>query len=157
VTGAEWALLVAGAAVAGFVQGLTGFGFSMVAMSIWVWGLSPQLAAVLAVFGSLTGQIVGWFSLRRALDLRTLLPFLLGGLAGIPIGAWLLPLLDADLFKLALGVLLVVVCPARPRAAQPMHCRAWAAASWAGWAASPVSSRRCGARCAAWPKSRSAR
>ncbi|MDH4052870.1 MAG: sulfite exporter TauE/SafE family protein, partial [Rubrivivax sp.] len=42
-------LLLTGAVVAGFVQGLSGFGFSMVAMSFWVWGLDPRAAAVLAV------------------------------------------------------------------------------------------------------------
>jgi hypothetical protein len=105
-------LLLAGAVLAGFVQGLSGFGFSMVAMSIWVWGLEPQLAAVMAVFGSLAGQLVGLYSVRRSLSLGALAPFLAGGLAGIPIGVVLLPQLDANLFKLALGLLLVVACPA---------------------------------------------
>lgn len=30
-----------GAAVAGFVQGLSGFAFGMVAMSFWAWVLEP--------------------------------------------------------------------------------------------------------------------
>lgn len=109
---AEFALLIAGAVVAGFVQGLSGFAFAMVAMSIWVWGLAPQLAAVMAVFGSLTGQVVAAFSVRRSLSIGVLWPFLAGGLAGIPLGVWLLPRLDVHLFKLALGALLVITCPA---------------------------------------------
>ena len=44
-----------GAAVAGFVQGLSGFAFGLVAMSFWAWTVEPQLAALLAVFGALTG------------------------------------------------------------------------------------------------------
>ena len=49
-------LIVAlGAVAAGFVQGLSGFGFGMVAMSFWAWTLEPRLAAVLAVCGALTG------------------------------------------------------------------------------------------------------
>lgn len=100
-----------GAVVAGFVQGLTGFAFSMVAMSIWAWAVEPKLAAALAVFGALTGQIIGVFSVRRGFDWRLLLPFLLGGVAGIPIGVGLLPLLDANLFKAMLGALLVIWCP----------------------------------------------
>ena len=109
---AELALLLAGAVIAGFVQGLSGFGFSMVAMTVWVWGLSPQLAAVMGVFGSLTGQVVGAFAVRRSLAWGTLAPFVAGGLVGMPIGVWLLPRLDATLFKLMLGTLLVVCCPA---------------------------------------------
>ena len=51
-------ILAAGAAVGGLVQGISGFAFAMVAMAIWVWGVDPQLAAVMAVFGGVTGQIM---------------------------------------------------------------------------------------------------
>lgn len=104
--------LALGAALAGFVQGLSGFAFSLVAMSIWAWTLDPRLAAVMAVFGSLTGQVIAAFSVRRGFDLARLWPFLLGGLTGIPIGVAVLPLLDANMFKAALGLLLVIWCPA---------------------------------------------
>ena len=70
----ELGLLVVGAAVAGFVQGLSGFAFSMVAMSFWVWGIDPRVAAVLAVFGSLTGQLVAVFTTRRGFRWPALWP-----------------------------------------------------------------------------------
>ncbi|MEO5794124.1 MAG: sulfite exporter TauE/SafE family protein [Rhodoferax sp.] len=101
-----------GAVVAGFVQGLSGFAFGLVSMSFWVWTLEPRLAAALAVFGSLTGQIIAAVSVRRGFDIKALLPFVLGGLLGIPLGVALLPRLDMDWFRLALGSLLVVWCPA---------------------------------------------
>jgi uncharacterized membrane protein YfcA len=104
-------LLVLGAACAGFVQGLSGFGFSMVAMSFWVWGIDPRIAAVMAVFGSLTGQIIATFSVPRSLGLRDLAPFLAGGAVGIPIGVSMLPHLDPALFKFVFGLLLVAWCP----------------------------------------------
>ena len=104
-------LLIIGAMVAGFIQGLTGFAFSMVAMSFWVWGFEPKVASVLTVFGSLVGQLVGVFSVRRSLGLADLLPFLAGGIVGIPIGVGVLPHLNADLFKLIVGLALVITCP----------------------------------------------
>ena len=107
-----WWVVVLGAAAAGFVQGLSGFGFSMVAMSFWAWTLEPRLAAVLAVCGALTGQLVAAATVRRGFDRARLLPFVLGGLAGIPLGVALLPRLDMDAFKLVLGTLLVLWCPA---------------------------------------------
>ena len=108
---AELWLLIAGAVAAGFVQGLSGFAFSMVAMSFWVWGIEPRVAAVMAVFGSLTGQVVAAFSVRRALGFAALAPFLAGGLVGVPLGIALLPSLDARLFKAVLGTVLVLWCP----------------------------------------------
>lgn len=108
---AELWLLVIGAVVAGFVQGLSGFAFGMVAMSFWVWGIEPRVAAVMAVFGSLTGQVVAAVSSRRRFRLATLAPFLAGGAVGIPLGIAVLPHLNPDLFKLALGTVLAVFCP----------------------------------------------
>lgn len=105
------AIIALGAVVAGFVQGLSGFAFGLVAMSFWAWTVDPRLAAALVVFGSLTGQVIAAFSVRRGFDPKRLLPFLIGGLAGIPIGVAILPLLDVRLFKAVLGLLLVVWCP----------------------------------------------
>ena len=101
-----------GAVVAGFVQGLSGFAFGMVAMSFWAWVLEPRLAATLAVFGALTGQVLAAATVRRGFDWRRLLPFVAGGLAGIPLGVALLPHLDMHWFKAILGLLLAVWCPA---------------------------------------------
>lgn len=105
-------LLAAGAALAGFVQGLSGFAFAMVAMSIWVWGVEPRIAAVMAVFGGLSGQLLQAATLRRAFEWRAVAPFLLGAAVGMPLGVALLPQLDASLFRLVIGCVLVVVCPA---------------------------------------------
>lgn len=100
-----------GAALAGFVQGLSGFAFAMVAMAVWAWWVDPQLAAAMAVFGGFSGQLLAALTVRRGFDWKLLLPFVLGGLAGIPVGVGILPLLDVNVFKLALGSLLVVICP----------------------------------------------
>ena len=104
-------IVVCGAALAGFVQGLSGFGFGLTAMSLWAWTLDPQLAAPLAVFGALTGQIIAAVSVRRGFSIQRLLPFIAGGLAGVPLGIYALPRLDIPLFKGLLGLLLVIMCP----------------------------------------------
>ena len=104
--------VLAGAAVAGFVQGLSGFAFGLAAMGIWAWSVSPQLAGPMVVFGSLIGQLLSIHSVRASLDLRRVLPLILGGVIGVPIGAAALPHLDATLFKLGVGLLLAIYCPA---------------------------------------------
>lgn len=100
-----------GAIVAGFVQGLSGFAFGLVAMSFWAWALDPRLAAAMAVFGALLGQIIAAITVRRNFNLTLLLPFIAGGLTGIPIGVWILPYLNIHVFKTCLGTLLVIWCP----------------------------------------------
>lgn len=108
----EMAWLAFGAAIGGLIQGISGFAFAMAAMSIWVWGVDPALAAVLAVFGGWTGQVISALRVHRGWYLELLWPFLLGSLIGIPIGTRLLPLLDPNTFKLVLGAMLVVCCSA---------------------------------------------
>lgn len=104
-------VVAGGAAIAGFIQGLSGFGFGLTAMALWAWALEPRLAATLSVFGALVGQLLAAFTVRRGWDFRALLPFLAGGLAGLPLGLYLLPRLDVPLFKMVLGAMLVIVCP----------------------------------------------
>ncbi len=104
-------LLAGGAALAGLVQGISGFAFAMVAMSVWVWGIEPRLAAAMAVCGGLLGQCIAVFTVRRGLKPAALMPFVVGGLLGVPIGVWALPRLDPALFKLMLGLFLVLCCP----------------------------------------------
>jgi uncharacterized membrane protein YfcA len=109
---AELWVLVVGAAIAGLVQGISGFAFSMVAMSIWVWALDPKLAAAMAVFGGWFGQVMSAIRIRRGWHVAILWPFVAGAAIGIPIGSMLLPYLDPNQFKLVLGSLLVVCCSA---------------------------------------------
>jgi hypothetical protein len=104
-------LLALGAALGGFVQGISGFAFGMVAMSIWAWGVEPKLAVMLSVAGGLTGQVLSTFTVRRALSLGTLWPYLAGALAGIPLGLAVLPLVDVQGFRLGLGAILLLFCP----------------------------------------------
>ncbi|HEY9272974.1 sulfite exporter TauE/SafE family protein [Achromobacter sp.] len=106
-----YVLVAVGAMAAGFVQGLSGFGFGMVAMSFWAWTIDPKLAAAMVVFGSLTGQLLAAFSVRRGFAMAHLLPFVAGGLLGIPAGVKLLPYLDPLMFKALVGGLLAVWCP----------------------------------------------
>lgn len=104
-------IIALGAIVAGFVQGLSGFAFGMVAMSFWAWTINPKLVVAMAVFGALTGQLITAVTVRRKIHFKELSPFLIGGLMGIPIGIFVLPYLDINKFKALLGVILILWCP----------------------------------------------
>jgi uncharacterized membrane protein YfcA len=99
-------IVAAGAAAAGFAQGLTGFAFSIVALSFWAWVLPPQTAAPLAVFGALTGQIASLASVRGGFHWGKIIPLIAGGWIGVPIGVFLLHNANPQRFRLIVGVLL---------------------------------------------------
>ncbi len=116
-------IVVLGAFMAGFAQGLSGFAFGLVSMSVWAWFLEPQIAAPLSVSGAFLGQSLGLFTVKRSFNPKVLLPFLLGGVAGIPLGLWLIPHINADVFKLMLGTLLVLFCPVMLFSSRLSHFR----------------------------------
>src|SRR5262245_58804306 len=120
----ELLVLTVGAALGGLVQGISGFAFAMVAVSIWtLGGLDPRIVPVMGVFGRLTGQIISAIRIRRGWHLSILWPFVGGSAVGIPIGTRLLPYLDANRFKLVLGSLLVVCCSAMLASSKLPHVR----------------------------------
>ena len=57
-----------------------------------------------------TGQVLTLHLIRHAINWRRVAPFVVAGLAGVPLGTWLLPALDVRLFKLGVGVVLVTYC-----------------------------------------------
>jgi uncharacterized protein len=100
-----------GAILGGFVQGLSGFAFGLVALGIWAWSVDPTIAGPLVVFGSLVGQILSLGTVRRGLDPGRILPFVVGGLIGVPVGVALLRQIDPLGFKLAVGIILLIWSP----------------------------------------------
>ncbi len=100
-----WALLVAGAALGGLVQGMSGFAFSVVALSFWAWALAPETAAPLVVLCALTGQLSTLLSVRRGFEWARIAPFVVGGLFGVPMGVFVLHNIDPLRFRLVLGAL----------------------------------------------------
>ena len=103
-------LVLLGAFAGGMVNGLTGFGTGMTALPIWVNALPPILASPLTVACSVAGQLQTLPAIWHAIDPRRLAPFVIGGLLGVPIGVALLPRIDAHLFRILVGVVLIVAC-----------------------------------------------
>lgn len=103
--------LLAGAAIGGFVQGLSGFAYGLVALAVWAWVMEPQVAGPMVVFGSLVGQVLALPTIRRGFVAGRTWPFVAGGAAGIPVGVLALRAIDPTGFKAALGGFLVVWCP----------------------------------------------
>lgn len=106
-----WLIFIIGAAIAGFIQGLTGFAFGLVAMSFWVWVLPMQLAAPLVVIASLWTHLIallGERKVRQHFDYHLVWPYLSAGLIGVPCGIYILQFIAQDQFRLVLGLFLVL-------------------------------------------------
>ena len=101
-------LLVLGAVLGGFVNGLTGFGFALMASGLWLQVLPPTQVVPLVVACMLASNLQALPRVWRMIEPRRTLPLAFGGLFGVPIGVWLLPQVPLDLFKLGVAGLILI-------------------------------------------------
>jgi uncharacterized protein len=101
------ALILIGALVGGFVNGLTGFGTGITAMGFWLYAVPPAAAASLAVLTSVAAQLQTLRMIWPSIDWRRVLPFVVPGIIGVPLGTILLLHIEPKFFKLGLGAFLV--------------------------------------------------
>jgi uncharacterized protein len=100
-------LLFLGALAGGFVSGLAGFGTALMALGIWLYVLPPSTAVPLVLICSIVAQTSTMPSFWRSIDFKLVWPFVIGGLAGVPLGIMLIAHADPRIFKLSFGVLLL--------------------------------------------------
>jgi len=100
-------LVVAASLVGAFVSGLSGFAFGLIVLGVWLHVLPPEVTGPLVLicggFTTTLSLITVWPSIR----LSRVLPMVLGGIVGIPIGVWLLTQLDPAVIKRAIGVFMI--------------------------------------------------
>jgi uncharacterized membrane protein YfcA len=94
--------------LAGFIQGLTGFGFGMVAMSLSPMLIDIKQANVLVTVLALFNCLFVTWSVRHAVDFKKILPIFFGAFLGVPIGVYLLQILQPRTIKIILGTILIV-------------------------------------------------
>ena len=90
------------------VAGLSGFAFGLVAASIWLYILTPlQTATLIIAFGLIVQGYAVW-KLRRALDWKKLIPFMLGAALGVPVGVFILTWANPAHGRIGVGAFLVL-------------------------------------------------
>ena len=90
------------------VAGLSGFAFGLVAASIWLYILTPlQTATLIIAFGLIVQGYAVW-KLRRALDWKKLIPFMLGAALGVPVGVFILTWANPAHVRIGVGAFLVL-------------------------------------------------
>ncbi|MGE0725000.1 MAG: sulfite exporter TauE/SafE family protein [Alphaproteobacteria bacterium] len=115
---AELALYLLGATVAGFVSGLIGFGFALVAAPLWLRILEPiDVTTLVVAYGVVTQGYTIW-TMRRDLRLGPSVPLIVGGLLGVPLGVSIVSAIDPHAFRIAIGIFMMAYTAwllARPR------------------------------------------
>jgi len=104
------ALVALGGLLGGLASGLTGMGFGLSSLPFWAFVLAPSLSAPLVVVCSLVGQVQTLPAIWQHIDVRRLVPYVILGIVGVPVGVWLLPQVSPAAFRVGFGVVLIVTC-----------------------------------------------
>lgn len=100
-------LVVTGALVAGFVNGLSGTGYALASLGFWLHAMSPVTAAPLTALCGVVGHIQSLPRIWAGVSWPRLWPYLLAGLIGVPIGTTLLDRVQVQPLKVGVGLFLI--------------------------------------------------
>jgi uncharacterized membrane protein YfcA len=106
-------VLVIGAVFGGFVSGLAGFGAGPVVLAFWVLVLDPKVAIPVLMMSGLVHLYLNLRLVWHDIVPGRLAPIAIGGLMGIPVGAWLLLWLSSSTVRLVIGLGLAVYSAVR--------------------------------------------
>jgi uncharacterized protein len=106
--GLNLALFLAAAFFGGLTSGLSGFAMGLVVSGVWLHIITPQQNALLIVLCGLVTQGAGIWKMRHAIHWRTVAPFIIGGVFGVPAGTAVLKTVDQNTLRMSMGFLLVI-------------------------------------------------
>ena len=90
------------------LQGLTGFGFSILAVPLITLFISPKTAVPILLIYSMIINIVVLYSARKAINLKKIRILLIAGIIAMPLGTHLLVIMNEDLLKIFIGSMILV-------------------------------------------------
>lgn len=100
-------LFLAAAFAGGVAAGLAGFATGLVVSGLWLHILTPLQTTSLIVGYGLITQGYGIWTFRRAFSWRHVVPLVIGGALGAPLGTWFLHGVNPGYLRLGVGVLLI--------------------------------------------------
>jgi uncharacterized membrane protein YfcA len=104
---ASLTIVLFGAAIAGFTTGFAGFGTGLVASGLWFHALPAPMVPPLVALASVVGQIAGLFKTGNPVAWSRAAPYLIGGVAGVPLGVLALGAASPFLLRTSVGLFLV--------------------------------------------------
>ncbi len=93
--------------VAAFVRSVSGFGYALLATPLLTFVFDAKSVVVMNVILGITTNVLVLFQTWRYIDARRFGLMSLGAVLGIPLGAYLLSLLDPSVIKLVIAALAV--------------------------------------------------
>jgi len=99
----QWFLALTAVLFASVVRGATGFGFALVLAPIMLLLLEPTAVVAVNLVLGVVSHIVVLVSSFRRVGWRKILPMVVGSLAGIPLGVWIITVISPAALTILIG------------------------------------------------------
>ena len=111
--------------LAGFIQGMTGFGSALVAIPLLSLIIDIKSAVPLCILNSLVITTYLSLKMRKHLDTKKILPLCIAAVPGIIVGSTALKQVSSTLIRIGLGILLIAYSLyslfSKPKSGKPLH------------------------------------
>jgi len=94
--------------ISAVLQGLTGFGFSILAVPLITLFISPKTAVPVLLIYSMIINIVILYSVRKAVNPKKIWILLAAGIISMPLGTHLLVIMNENLLKVFIGFMILI-------------------------------------------------
>lgn len=91
----------------GLVQGLTGFGFGLATVPILIIFLPPKVVVPMVTIVSILLTVIILIESRKHVEMRRILPLMISGVIGLPVGTYILKVVDANIMRIVIGIIII--------------------------------------------------
>jgi len=92
----------------GLIQGFSGFGYSQFTVPWLLFFFEPVVVMPIALMHSIILNLQVLFDVRKWVDIKHIWILIAGGLLGIPIGTYILLVVDVNIIRILVGIVIVV-------------------------------------------------
>ena len=97
-------------AVAAFVRGYSGFGFSALVVASSALVTNPLNFVAVVIFCEFLMTVQQWHGVWRQVDWRRVITLMIGAVVGLPIGLWALTGVGIDVARAVVAIYVLVMC-----------------------------------------------
>ncbi len=105
---AQLGFVALGVFLGGITRGLAGFGFPLVSVTMLVTVFEPQRVVPVVVCLQIVAGALSLITMARQVDWSLVGHLTIGCCFGVPVGVWLLQVLPMDVFRISVGIFVVV-------------------------------------------------
>lgn len=103
----SWVFVMLAVLFAAYVRGTAGFGFALILAPILLLIMDPRSVVVINLLLGVLGNIYVLLFSFRSVNLRRIVPIIAGSLFGIPVGIYIINLVDPATLKILIGAVII--------------------------------------------------